>query len=171
VSSSFPHLASSSTQIIRRFAIARLAVIENESYLDYDCTSELIDATARCLAVCVQAVPGDDSINSTMYTLVNASSQGAHVDASSTSSRQGTVNFSFDGLAAGQRQSLDSDSIYGDGSDNVRRSVAVNAVAMVAKLALQIDRKDVREHRVEVFVYVAPLTLCATRSSTRPHRC
>jgi hypothetical protein len=107
--------------------------------MDYYSANDLVDSTARCLAVCVQAAPGDDAINSTIYTLMNASSQSSHLDGGG-SPRQGNVSFALDPC---QRLSTDTESIYGDDSDVARRSIAVNALAMIAKLALWIDRLDV----------------------------
>ncbi len=111
--------------------------------MDCDSANDLVDSTARCLAACVQATPGDDAINSTVYTLMNASSQSSLSDGGQIGGpRLGYVSFALDSSSM-QRLSSDTESIYGDGSDVARRSIAVNAIAMIAKLALRIGRSDV----------------------------
>ncbi len=129
----FPNLANNMTNHIRRFATTPLPIFEAEMAGTGMDVPELMAATARCLAVCVQTSPNDDLISSTMYSLMNAVSQGGEGHPGSI--RGGVIAFALPG-------SQDTVGSVNKGAEH-RRMLGISTVGMLTRLALEIGRPDV----------------------------
>lgn len=127
---------------IRRLLMSPLPAFEGEmAYSNHD-VPPAVAAASKCLAICMQASPNDDLISSTLYSLLNTLSHGTGTTiaggiAPATRSHGGLIRGLGD--AATMHTSLSG----GKKTEEQRRLVAVTAVEVVSRLALDIGRDDV----------------------------
>lgn len=157
----YPNLAMPLTTQLRRFATAPLSMFEL-TIGKQAVPSPVLVWAARCLATCVTMHPSDDLAVSTMYTLLNtlgsqtglSSAAGAGAAGRAVSVRSG-LSRAVTGRDFSSGVSMQSGGAL---SEEQRRLVSVNTVAMVARLALEVGRKD-------VIALAVPLLLQRLRSA------
>ena len=99
-------------------------------------------AASQCLGICVQSAPNDDLISSTLYSLLNLLVHGA-----GGSSISPGVTLSMRSSQPSRNELLDGSTMRSGGSskrtEEQRRLVAVTAVQVVSRLALEVNREDI----------------------------
>ncbi|UZJ55413.1 hypothetical protein CBS101457_004733 [Exobasidium rhododendri] len=155
----FPKLVMPMTTQLRRFATAPLSMFEL-TVGRAAVPSPVLALAARCLATCVTIQPGDDLAVSTIYTLLNNLGSQSGVGTHGAVAGNGIGG---GGGAAGRALSVRSgisravvgrdfssggmthspSGAFHAKTEDQRRLVSVNTVAMVARLALEVGKKDV----------------------------
>ncbi|KAG2132611.1 hypothetical protein BD769DRAFT_1666055 [Suillus cothurnatus] len=136
---SFPEIAPSFATHLRRFVTSPLSIFEFAFNAEKRAPPPLT-AAAKCLALCIKLSPGDDSIMSNMYSLLNyiaatskditESSSSNHIlsnplYASSITSPNDNVTFQSDETGLHGR------------SDEEKRVIGITTISVVTRLALE----------------------------------
>lgn len=149
----YPNLSMTMATQLRRFSTMPLAMFELTQG-PHAAPSPVLASAAKCLATCVTVAPGDDLAVSTMYTLLNhlgregtgtsvGGAAGGALSVRSGVSRAVTGrDFSSNNLRALPTLQQANGSVNGR-SEEQRRLTQVNTIAIVARLALEVGRKDV----------------------------
>ncbi|RXK35906.1 phosphatidylinositol 4-kinase [Tremella mesenterica] len=140
-----PSLGAGMAHHIRRLLTSPLPAFEGEMAAFKTEVPPAVMAASQCLAICIQSAPNDDLISSTLYSLLNLLTHGGGSSIApgqllgssiphrtSPSSRTDTTD----------RATVKSDASV-KRTEEQRRLVAVTAVQVVSRLALDIGRDDI----------------------------
>lgn len=130
----FPAQATPMAHHVRRFATTPLPIFEAEMAGTGMEVPELMIATARCLALCLKLAQDDDLINSTVYSLMNA-----------TTNPEGST-------APSIRASISGTDWGGARSAEQKRMMGISTVGMVARLALHLETPEVLQATVSMLL-------------------
>lgn len=120
-----PSLATSTAIHVRRYATTPLPIFEAEMAGTGLEVPELMIATARCLALCLRLAADDDLTNSTVYSLMNATTGETSGGHSIRSSMLGVPSHSSSSRSSEQR-----------------RMMGISTVGMVARLGCDLDTPE-----------------------------
>ncbi|ORY33464.1 hypothetical protein BCR39DRAFT_520273 [Naematelia encephala] len=134
-----PDLGTSLTLHIRRLLMSPLPAFEGEMASHGGDVPPAVVAAAKCLAICIKVSGNDDLVPSTLYSLLNTLSHGGStiVPGAAASVRTHPAL-----IRDGERMTTSSIS-GGKKTDDQRRLVAVTAVEVVSRLALEINQDDI----------------------------
>ncbi|WVO18533.1 hypothetical protein L204_106252 [Cryptococcus depauperatus] len=128
---------------IRRLLMTSVPAFESEMAGSGESVPSVIVAAGQCLAICIEMSANDDLLTSTLYSLLStlSYSQGTTLLAETPSIRS---------LPIHHHHGRDTDDITfkttltsGKGSDEQRRLIAVAAVEIVSRLALDLGKDNV----------------------------
>ncbi|PWN34264.1 uncharacterized protein FA14DRAFT_161716 [Meira miltonrushii] len=147
----YPSLSMPMTTQLRRFVVMPMAMFELTQG-EHSAPSPVLAAAAKCLATCVTVVPGNDLAVSTMYTLLNSlgrESGGTSVGgvAGGAMSVRSGISRAVTGrdysMSRSGTQTLAHGGALGGKTDEQRRLIQVNTIAIVSRLALEVGTRDV----------------------------
>ncbi|OCF44647.1 phosphatidylinositol 4-kinase [Kwoniella heveanensis CBS 569] len=136
-----PSLGTSMAHHIRRLLMSPIPAFEGEMAGSGAETPRAVVAAAQCLAICIKMSANDDLTSSTLYSLLNTLSHSTASTGIPASIRSQPAHHHFknetDGYtiktgASGQRI-----------TEEHRKLVAVTAVQVVSRLALEIGKEDI----------------------------
>ncbi|KAG1741969.1 hypothetical protein EDB19DRAFT_687700 [Suillus lakei] len=136
---SFPEIAPSLAIHLRRFVTSPLSVFELAFNTEKRAPPPLT-AAAKCLALCIKLSPGDDSIMSNMYSLLNYIAATSKEISESTSSNQLLSNplYASSITSPSDNVTFQSDEIGLHGcSDEEKQLIWITTISVVTHLALE----------------------------------
>lgn len=131
---------------IRRLFMSPLPAFEGEMAACGGGVPPAVIAGSKCLAICIEESSNDDLISSTLYSLLNTLSHGggSTIVPGGAASVRSQPAFMRDGENMTMRTNLSG----GRKTEEQRRLVAVTAVEVVSRLALEIGRDDVNSAKL-----------------------
>ncbi|PWN92771.1 hypothetical protein FA10DRAFT_298233 [Acaromyces ingoldii] len=146
----YPKIAMVMTTQLRRFVTAPLAmfsIVEPHGGL---APSPVLASAAKCLATCTSLAPGDDLVVSTMYTLLNYLGKdtstggfGAGGLAGGAMSVRSGVSRAVTGRDFMSMKPSNTQALFASRSDDQKRVIHANTIAIVAQLALEVGKPEV----------------------------
>nr|XP_018260847.1 phosphatidylinositol 4-kinase [Kwoniella dejecticola CBS 10117]OBR83005.1 phosphatidylinositol 4-kinase [Kwoniella dejecticola CBS 10117] len=133
-------LGTAMTHHIRRLLLSPIPAFEGEMGGSGSSVPPAVMAASKCLAICIEMSANDDLTSSTLYSLLNTLSHSATAPGA-VSIRSTPVHHHFKGES-------DSSTVKTSGTgvratEEQRRLVAVTAVEVVSRLALEIGKEDI----------------------------
>ncbi|KAG1741975.1 hypothetical protein EDB19DRAFT_1895006 [Suillus lakei] len=136
---SFPEIAPSFAIHLRRFVTSPLSIFEFAFNTEKRAPPPLT-AAAKCLALCIKLSPGDDSIMSNMYSLLNYIAATSKEISESTSSNQLLSNPLYASSITSPSDNVtfqsDETGLHGR-SDDEKRLIGITTISVVTRLALE----------------------------------
>ncbi|KAG1849308.1 hypothetical protein DFJ58DRAFT_795151 [Suillus subalutaceus] len=136
---SFPKIAPSFAIHLRRFVTSPLSIFEFAFNTEKRAPPPLT-AAAKCLALCIKLSPGDDSIMSNMYSLLNYIAATSKEITESSSSNQLLSNPLYASSIASPNDNVtfqsDETGLHGR-SDEEKRLIGITTISVVTRLALE----------------------------------
>ncbi|KAJ8594622.1 hypothetical protein M405DRAFT_469254 [Rhizopogon salebrosus TDB-379] len=136
---SFPEIAPSFVSHLRLFVTSPLSIFEFAFNTEKRAPPPLT-AAAKCLALCIKLSPGDDSIMSNMYSLLNyiAATSKEITEASSSYQLLSNPLYASSVSTPNDQMSFKSDEIGLHGrSDEEKRLIGITTISVVTRLALE----------------------------------
>jgi phosphatidylinositol 4-kinase A len=135
---------------LRRFVTAPLPIFEVE-FASETRTPPPLAAAAKCLALCITLSPGDDSVLSNMYSLLN------YIAATSKEISNGSISAYASGISqyvsSNDHATLRSVETGLRGmSDDEKRLIGMSTISVVTKLALEFDIDEVTRLTVSMLL-------------------
>ncbi|WVQ84613.1 hypothetical protein IAT38_006768 [Cryptococcus sp. DSM 104549] len=139
-----PALGTPTTHHIRRLLMNPVPAFESEMAGFGAGVPPAVVAASKCLAVCIEMSANDDLTSSTLYSLLNTLShgQGTTIPAGVTSVRSMSLHHHHH-RAETDNVTLKTTLTNGKASEEHRKLVAVAAVEVVSRLALEIGTDDI----------------------------
>ncbi|KAG2144576.1 hypothetical protein DEU56DRAFT_790388 [Suillus clintonianus] len=136
---SFPEIAPSFATHLRRFVTSPLSIFEFAFNAEKRAPPPLT-AAAKCLALCIKLSPGDDSIMSNMYSLLNYIAATSKEISESSSSNQLLSNPLYTSSITSPDDNItfqsDETGLHGC-SDEEKRLIGITTISVVTRLALE----------------------------------
>ncbi|KAG2100206.1 uncharacterized protein F5147DRAFT_710970 [Suillus discolor] len=136
---SFPEIAPSFAIHLRRFVTSPLSIFEFAFNTEKRAPPPLT-AAAKCLALCIKLSPGDDSIMSNMYSLLNYIAATSKEITESSSSNQLLSNPFYASSITSPNDNVtfesDETGLHGR-SDEEKQLIGITTISVVTRLALE----------------------------------
>ncbi|EIN07209.1 hypothetical protein PUNSTDRAFT_71064 [Punctularia strigosozonata HHB-11173 SS5] len=146
----FPEIAALMAHHLRRFVTAPLPIFEVE-FASETRTPPPLAAAAKCLALCITLSPGDDSVLSNMYSLLNyiAATSKEVFDTSNSLHAAGISQY----VSTSDHSTLHSVETGLRGlSEDEKRLIGISTISVVTKLALEFDMDEVTRLTVSMLL-------------------
>ncbi|KAH9945818.1 atypical/PIKK/PI4K protein kinase [Epithele typhae] len=143
---SFPDIAASMANHLRRFVTSPLSIFEFE-FATTPHTPTTLLAAARCLSLCIYLAPGDDLIMSYMYSLLNyiAASSKDIFDTSSITPKSAGDLSDLATMHSG-------DTSLRGLSEEEKRTVGISTISVATQLALESKSEEVSRLTVSMLL-------------------
>ncbi|KAG0701518.1 hypothetical protein DFH29DRAFT_926376 [Suillus ampliporus] len=136
---SFPEIAPSFVSHLRHFVTSPLSIFEFAFNTEKRAPPPLT-AAAKCLALCIKLSPGDDSIMSNMYSLLNYIAATSKEISESLSSQQLLSNPLYASSISSPNDNMtfhsDETGLHGR-TDEEKRLIGITTISVVTRLALE----------------------------------
>ncbi|ELU44766.1 phosphatidylinositol 4-kinase beta [Rhizoctonia solani AG-1 IA] len=145
----FPEVASPMAHHLRKFITAPLPLLEFHFASDPTAPTVLA-AASNCLAVCIEAAPGEDFLLSFIYSLLN------YITATNQEMDAGTSPY-IHNHANDSTTAVSIESGLRNKTDLEKRRIGMSTISVITRLALAFKREDVRisSHRGKKQTYLA----------------
>ncbi|KAI9571413.1 hypothetical protein HD554DRAFT_2187155 [Boletus coccyginus] len=141
---SFPEVAKELVHHLRRFVTSPLPIFEFAFNTEKRSPPPLT-AAAKCFGLCIKLAPGEDSILSNMYSLLNyiAATNQEIFESSSQQLLHNPLYTSPLSSSTDQLTSQSEDVGLRGRSDEEKRLIGITTISIVTRLALEFDKEEV----------------------------
>lgn len=150
---SFTDIAGELVHHLRRFVTSPLPIFESAFNSEKRAPPPLT-AAAKCFALCIKLAPGEDSIMSNMYSLLNFIA--AISKETTESSSQQLLHNPIYGLpyasSADQLTYWSEETGLRGRSDEEKQLIGITTISVVARLALEFDKEEVTELTISMLL-------------------
>ncbi|KAK6909388.1 hypothetical protein I203_103405 [Kwoniella mangroviensis CBS 8507] len=133
-------LGTAMTHHIRRLLLSPIPAFEGEMGGSASSVPPAVVAASKCLAICIEMSANDDLTSSTLYSLLNTLSHSTSVPGG-MSIRSTPLHYHFKGET--DASTVKTNATSNRATEEQRRLVAVTAVEVVSRLALEIGKEDI----------------------------
>ncbi|KIJ69126.1 hypothetical protein HYDPIDRAFT_23983 [Hydnomerulius pinastri MD-312] len=151
---SFPEIAGELVNHLRRFVTSPLAIFEFAFNTEKRAPPPLT-AAAKCFGLCIKLAPGEDSIMSNMYSLLNYIAAASKEIFESSSSKQLLNNPLYTSTFTASTDQLtfqSEDTGLRGRSDEEKRLIGITTISIVTRLALEFDNEEVTKLTISMLL-------------------
>ncbi|KAI6131993.1 hypothetical protein EDD16DRAFT_1821529 [Pisolithus croceorrhizus] len=150
---SFTEIAGELVPHLRRFVTSPLPIFEFAFNSEKRAPPPLT-AAAKCFALCIKLAPGEDSIMSNMYSLLNffAAISKEVTESSSQQLLQNPLYGSSYAPSADQSSYWSEETGLRGRSDEEKRLIGITTVSVVARLALEFSKEEVTKLTISMLL-------------------
>ncbi|EGO21128.1 hypothetical protein SERLADRAFT_452259 [Serpula lacrymans var. lacrymans S7.9] len=146
---SFPEIAPPMVNHLRRLVTSPLPIFECEYGLE-NRPPPALTAAAKCLALCIKLSPGDDSVMSNMYSLLNYIAATSKEIYESSSSSQMVDNPFY---TSSDHATLHSDDTGLRGrTDEEKRLIGITTISVVTRLSFEFENEEVTKLTISMLL-------------------
>lgn len=149
---SFPEIAGELVHHLRRFITSPLPIFEFAFNTEKRAPPPLT-AAAKCFALCIKLAPGEDSIMSNMYSMLNyiAATSKEISESSSQLLNNPLYGSSFNSFADHLSYWSEETGLRGR-SDEEKRLIGITTISIVTRLALEFDQEEVTKLTISMLL-------------------
>ncbi|KAF9246393.1 hypothetical protein BU15DRAFT_85159 [Melanogaster broomeanus] len=150
---SFPEIAKELVNHLRRFVTSPLPIFEFAFNIEKRAPPPLT-AAAKCFGLCIKLTPGEDSVMSNMYSLLNyiAATSKEIFDSSSQQLLNNPLYTSAFSSSTDQLTFQSEEVGLRGRSDEEKRLIGITTISIVTRLALEFDNEEVTKLTISMLL-------------------
>ncbi|KAL4067760.1 hypothetical protein J3A83DRAFT_4359655 [Scleroderma citrinum] len=149
---SFPEIAGELVHHLRRFVTSPLPIFEFAFNTEKRAPPPLT-AAAKCFALCIKLAPGEDSIMSNMYSLLNyIAATSKEISESSQQLLNNPLYGSPITSSTAQLSNWSEETGLRWRSDEEKRLIGITTISVVTRLALEFDQEEVTKLTISMLL-------------------
>ncbi|KAG6376278.1 hypothetical protein JVT61DRAFT_2256 [Boletus reticuloceps] len=152
---SFPEIAKELVHHLRRFVTSPLPIFEF-AFNTEKRSQPPLTAAAKCFGLCVKLAPGEDSIMSNMYSLLNYIAATSQEIFESSSQQQQLLHnplYTLPLSSSADQLAFQSEDVGLRGrSEEEKRLIGITTISIVTRLALEFDKEEVTKLTISMLL-------------------